>query len=155
MSVPGMLRAITDAANARFPFGYEVGDDADAYSLLPTRTRSKGGTSIAVRPLLDRSVTIPEGVRPIYDSARLMAASLTTQVGMPVSCCQPVIAGVPWGVKSVAFAAREEPARRILRRLIRANFQRAYWLVRCAPSGAGCVIQVKDIQPRVEMHVFR
>ena len=154
MRVADMLHAIADAANASFPFAFTVDDDGDAFGFVPTRTRSKEGTLVDAPPLLDRLVTIPPGVRPIYESARLMAEALSAQAGVHVTCCQSVIAGVPWGMKSISFAADKEPARRVLRRLIRAEYARAYWMVRCDPGG-GCHIEVKQIQPRMRMLVNR
>jgi hypothetical protein len=79
-----------------------------------------------VTPLLDRPVTIPAGFRRINESAALMAADLSRQTGLRVSCCQSVIAGYPWGMKEAMFGASEEPARSVLRQL---GLSR--WHVRC------------------------
>jgi hypothetical protein len=76
--------------------------------------------------LLDRLVTIPPGVRRINESASLMAADLSRQTGLRVSCCQSAIAGYPWGMEEVMFAANNEPARSVLRRL-----GLNHWHVRC------------------------
>jgi hypothetical protein len=77
-------------------------------------------------PLLDRPVTIPGGVRRINASAALMAGDLSRQAGLRVSCCQSAIAGYPWGMEEVMFAAKNEPARSVLRRL-----GLNHWHVRC------------------------
>jgi hypothetical protein len=121
-----LLASIVAEANLRSPFAYRLDEVGGAFVFVPTRTRDAQGRSIAITPLLDRLVTIPPGVRRINESASLMAADLSRQTGLRVSCCQSLIAGYPWGMEEVMFAANNEPARSVLRRL-----GLNHWHVRC------------------------
>ncbi len=121
-----LLASIVAEANLRSPFAYRLDEIGGAFFFVPTGTRDAQGRSIAVTPLLDRLVTIPPGVRRINESASLMAADLSRQTGLRVSCCQSSIAGYPWGMEEVMFAAKNEPARSVLRRL-----GLNHWHVRC------------------------
>jgi hypothetical protein len=115
-NVRQFLASIVAEANLRSPFAYRLDEVSGVFFFVPTRTRDAQGRSIAMEPLLDRPVTIPAGVRRIHESAS-MAADLARQTGLRVSCCQSVIAGYPWGMEEVTFAANNEPARLVLRRL--------------------------------------
>ena len=125
-NVRELLAGIVAEANLRSPFAYRVDEVSGAFFFVPTRTRDAQGRSIAMTPMLDWPVTIPAGVRPIHESASLMAAGLSQQTGLRVSCCQSVIAGYPWGMEEVMFAANHEPARSVLRRL-----GLNHWHMRC------------------------
>jgi hypothetical protein len=131
-----LLRSIVTAANAQSQFAYRLDENGDAFSFVPTRTHDAQGRSIAVTPLLDRPVTIPPGVRRIHESASLMAKELSKQTGLQVSCCQSFIAGYPWGMEEVAFAANGEQARAVLRRL-----GLNHWHMRC--NGTFCFIDMR------------
>jgi hypothetical protein len=131
-----LLKSIVTSANTRSQFGYRLDENGDAFSFVATRTHDAQGRSIAVTPLLDRLVTIPSGVRRINESASLVAKELSKQTGLQVSCCQSVIAGVPWGMEEVAFAANAEPARLILMRL-----GLNHWHARC--DATICVIDMR------------
>jgi hypothetical protein len=131
-----LLRSIVAAANARSQFAYRLDDNSNAFSFVPTRNHDAQGRSIAVTPLLDRPVTIPPGVRRISESASLMAKELSKQTGLQVSCCQSFIAGYPWGMEEIAFAANGERARDVLRRL-----GLNHWHMRC--DGTYCFIDMK------------
>jgi hypothetical protein len=125
-NVPELLAGIVAEANLRSPFAYRLDEDGGAFFFVPTRTRDAQGQSLEMTPLLDRPVTIPPGIRPIHESASLMAADLSRQTGLRVSCCQSVIAGYPWGMEEVMFAANHESARSVLRRL-----GLNHWHMRC------------------------
>ena len=116
-NVRELLTGIVAEASVQSPFAYRLDEAGGAFFFVPTRTRDAQGRSIAMTPLLDRPVTIPPGVRRINESASLMAADLSRQTGLRVSCCQSAIAGYPWGMEEVMFAANNEPARSVLRRL--------------------------------------
>jgi hypothetical protein len=131
-----LLRSIVTAANAQSHFAYRLDENGDAFSFVPTRTHDAQGRSIAVTPLLDRPVTIPPGVRRIHESASLMAKELSKQTGLRVSCCQSFIAGYPWGMEEVMFAANGEQARAVLRRL-----GLNHWHMRC--DGTFCFIDMR------------
>jgi hypothetical protein len=131
-----LLRSIVAAANSRSEFAYRLDEDRGAFSFVPTRTHDAQGRSIATTPLLDRLVTIPLSIRKIHESAWLMAQELSRQTGLQVSCCQSVVAGYPWGMEEVAFAANGEPARVVLRRL-----GLSIWHVRC--DQAFCFIDMR------------
>jgi hypothetical protein len=124
-NVRELLAGVVAEANLRSPFAYRLDQTGGAF-FIPTRTRDAQGRSIAMTSLLDRPVTIPAGVRRIHESASLMAADLSRQTGLRVSCCQSVIAGYPWGMEEVMFAANNEPARSVLRRL-----GLNHWHMRC------------------------
>jgi hypothetical protein len=96
-------------------------------------------------PLLDRHIDIPAGARTIAEDRELLAKALSTQTGLRISCCQSLVAGVPWGMARVAFEARDEHARSVLERLVRLEQQaeqqskqrsfgansNVYWLLSC------------------------
>lgn len=76
-----------------------------------------------------------------------MAEALSEQTGLRVSCCQTAVAGIPWGQALAPFEAHDEPARYVLKRLIRlaAGNQpaREFWLERSDPSPANwCFINL-------------
>jgi len=112
-----LLAGIVTEANLRSPFAFRLDEAGGVFFFVPTQTRDAQGRSIAMIPLLDRRVTIPAGVRRINESAALMAAELSRQTGLQVSCCQSAIGGYPWGMEEVMFAANDEPARSVLARL--------------------------------------
>jgi hypothetical protein len=150
-----LLRELVGKANVQFPFGYRLEDDGDSLTLVPARTRDMLGRVVGITPLLDRRVTIEPGVRTIAETAKLMADALSAQTGLRVSCCQGFVAGVPWGMREVAFEARDEPARSVLKRLIAASLEGRpngyYWLQRCDPlRSQWCVINLQYVTPRTE-----
>lgn len=136
-NVRALLESLVAQANARFSFAYRLEAGNRSFTLVPTHTRDQFGRVVKIVPLLDRRVAIPAGKRPLAESARLMAESLSAQTGRRVSCCQAFVAGVPWGLEEVFFAARDEPARSVLERLIEAGLQGRpnpyYWLQACDP----------------------
>lgn len=152
--VPGLLRQVVDAANREMPYGYRLDVTGDDYALVPTRTRNSNGDLEDVMPLLDRNVTIPLGTRSIAEHASLMADELSRQTGLHISCCQMLVAGVPWGTAKVSFEADNKPAREVLKSLIlveqQANSQASawhptydHWVVSCNGTGAlWCSIEV-------------
>ena len=149
----GLLQSLVDAANAQFPFGYRIDTDRDWYTLIPTHTRDALGHTIEITPLLDRRVTIPAGTRSIAATASLMADALSAQTGLRVNCCQGVIAGVPWGMAEISFEARDEPARDVFKRLIRAaaanHAATEHWLQRCDPlPSKWCFINLSAVPVR-------
>jgi hypothetical protein len=121
-----LLAGIVAEANRRSPFAYRLDEVEGAFFFVPTRTRDAQGRSIAMPPLLDRPVTIPPGIRRINESAALMAAELSRQTGLRVGCCQSAVAGYPWGMEEVMFAASNESARSVLWRL-----GLNHWHMRC------------------------
>jgi hypothetical protein len=148
--VRAMLQALVDAANRELPFAFILDDSGGQYTLIPTKTRDARGRVIDMRPLLDREVTIPPGKRRIYEHAMLMSESLSKQTGFQVSCCQAGgIAGIPWGMEQIQFAADNETARRVLRRLIALTGGRQYYFQRCDPVEPGrptfCFINVAPL----------
>ena len=144
--IPGLMHSLVDAANARFPFAYRLDVDGNWYSLVPTHTRDALSNAVEITPLLDRRIMIPPGKRSIAASAQLMADALSAQTGLRVSCCQAFVAGIPWGIAEVPFEAHDEPARDVLKRLIKAGAGRReteYWLQRCDPlPSTWCFINV-------------
>ena len=113
--------------------GYRLDVDGEFFTFVPTATRDANGFVVAAVPLLDRRVTIPLGNRRVSESAKLMADSLSAQTGLRVSCCQAMVAGIPWGMSSGQFEAHNETARNVVERLLRLESSppRDYWLLRC------------------------
>lgn len=147
LDLPGLLRDIVATANAQLPFAYRIDADGTRFTLVPTQSRDALGQVTQITPLMDRRVTIPAGTRSIAATAALMADALSAQTGLRVSCCQGVVAGIPWGMAEVTFEANNEPARSVLTRLIAAaapgQADRAYWLQRCDPlPSAWCFINL-------------
>jgi hypothetical protein len=148
--IRGVLQALVDQANARFPFAYRLDDWS--LTLTPTKTRDAAGNVVAVTPLMDRRVTIPPGKRMVAESAKMMADALSAQTGLKVSCCEGVVAGIPWGLTVAPFEAHDEPARSVLKRLVKAELQgrpnRYYWLQRCDPQPSSwCFINLMYAAP--------
>jgi hypothetical protein len=155
VDVRALLRDLVSRANAQFPFGYRLDDDGVSLVLVPTHTRDLLGRAVEITPLLERRVTIPPGSRTIAATAKLMADALSAQTGLRVSCCQGVVAGIPWGMMEVAFEARDEPARSVLKRLIAASLEGRpngyYWLQRCDPlPSQWCFINLQHIPARTD-----
>jgi len=143
--VEGLLRQVLEEANQQTPFRYRLDADGEFFSFVPTATRDANGFVVAAMPLLDRRVTIPLGDRRVSESAKLMADSLSAQTGLRVSCCQGMVAGIPWGKSSVPFEAHNETARNVLERLLRLESSppRDYWLLRC--DSGSCFINVQSV----------
>ena len=129
--VPAILKTLVQTANAASGFGYRLDTHGKDYFLVATRNGDEG-----VTPLLDRTVTIVWGPRRKFESAALMAQSLSKQTGLQVSCCQSVVNGLPWGMEEESFGATNEPARDILRRL-----GVIHWHVRC--DNAFCFVEMQ------------
>ncbi len=142
------------AANNEMPFGYRLDTNGEFFAFVPTKTRDANGNVIDAVPVLDRKVTIPNGTRPIAESAKMMADQLSAQTGLKVSCCQMLVAGIPWGLEEVPFGAKNHAARRVLEELIRLEQQNAginahchYWTLTC--DHGYCFIDLKT--PRDSM----
>jgi hypothetical protein len=150
--IRGLLQALVDQADARFPWAYRLDADRGSFTLVPMKTRDAAGNVVAATPLMDRRVTIPPGERMVTESAKLMADALSAQTGLRVSCCQGVVAGIPWGTTVAPFEAHDEPARSVLKRLIATESQgrpaRYYWLERCDPLPSNwCFINLTYVPP--------
>ena len=136
-------------------YSYRVDTHDNQYVLVPTKTRGSSGEVEDAQPLLDRRVTISAASRSIAEHARIMVDQLSEQTGLKISCCQMLASGVNWGLAEVPFQADDEPARDVLRRLIRlerlANSQAPnrhpdydHWTVGCDGTGAPwCFIEVR------------
>ncbi len=136
---------LLEKANQQTQFRYRLDVDGEFFSFVPTATRDANGFVVAATPLLDRRVTIPMGNRRVFESAKLMAESLSAQTGLRVSCCQGMVAGIPWGKSSVPLEAHNETARNVLERLLRLESSppQDYWLLRC--DSAWCFINVQGV----------
>jgi len=121
-----LLTAIVAEANRRSAFGWRLDEAQGVFFFVPTRTHDAQGQVVAATPLLDRPVTIPPGLRRINEHAELLAADLSRQTGLNVSCCEGAIGGIPWGMEQINFSADHEPARSVLLRL-----GLRHWHVRC------------------------
>jgi hypothetical protein len=153
--VSHLLSQVAEAANKEMPYFYRLDAHDDEYVLVPTKIRSSSGEVEDAQPLLDRRVTIPPASRSIAEHARIMADQLSEQTGLNISCCQMLASGVNWGLAEVPFQAENEPARDVLRRLIRLERQENsqapnrhpdydHWAVRCDGTGAPwCSIEVE------------
>ncbi len=109
---------------------------------------------------MDVHVDIPAGVRTAAEDARIMADQLTHKTGIRVSCCQMMVAGVPWGLSKVAFEAHDQPARDVLKKLLEleeplnatagARHPRFdHWVMTCDGTGTNwCAIEVEGSSPR-------
>jgi hypothetical protein len=175
-SLPDVRLAVSDlrdTANRLFPFEFRLDTDGDVFTLIPTRTRDERGRSVQMTPLLDYRVTIPQGTRTIIEHVQLLTDSLQRQTGVRISCCQGVVAGIPWGSTVVAFEATGEVARNVLLRLLRREPGRDqfvrneegkvlhlvksapkreywHWTMRCQPGEAWCAINVAAIPDKSE-----
>jgi hypothetical protein len=133
-SVRAALETVVNAANAKLPYTFRLEQDGDDWTFVP------------VPALLDRHVTIPPGRRRVNEHVKLLTDALSAQTGFHVSCCQGAIAGYPWGMETIDFAAYDEPARSVLRRLIRATPGRHYYLQRCSTvTVPWCFINLKTL----------
>ncbi|MBZ5568408.1 MAG: hypothetical protein LAN64_11225 [Acidobacteriia bacterium] len=145
--VPAVLQQVADAANVLSPYGYRLDRNGEFAALVPTRTRNEAGEIVERVALLDRHITIPVGARRIADVGNMLAKQLSEQAGLRVACCQMYVAGIPWGMAEVSFEARDEPARKVLERLIRLEEQSTnpssiyYWFLTC--DSQYCFIEVQ------------
>ena len=133
--VRALLETLRQAANSRYGFAYRLDNVDGTWTLV--------ATTIDEVPLLDRRISIPGGMRMVLEHANLMAEELSRQTGVHVGCCQAGIAGVPWGMEKIWFGASDEPARRVLLRLIGATRGEYYWLLRCDPAVPFCFINLR------------
>ena len=148
-----LLDDVVQEANRKLPFAYRLDVDGEFYTFVPTKTRSRSGQIVDAPALLDRQISIPAGSRKIAESANLMTTALSSETGLHVACCEPFsIGGNPaqeWGFDDAPFEARNEPARRILARLIRLNARSPmhsahfHWLVGCYRGF--CFINVENV----------
>ena len=153
--VPQVLQQLVSAANREFPYSYRLDRMGDEYALIPTKTMDARGNPEDAPPFLDLPISLPASSRPINEFAKLMADQLSLATGLHVSCCQMMVAAVPWGMAEIEFQADNEPAREVLRKLIRleeqansssGNRRPAYdrWDVACDGTGAPwCFIEVE------------
>jgi hypothetical protein len=125
-SAQDILASIVAEANRHSDFGWRLDKMDGVYFFVPTRTHDAQGRVVAATALLDRPVTIPPGLRRINESAELLAADLSRQTGLNVSCCEGPIGGIPWGMDQMTFSADHEPARSVLLRL-----GLRHWHARC------------------------
>lgn len=138
-NIPVLLQALVDEAKHQLGSEYRV-DGRILIQEGPGRTM----------PLLDRPITIPSGIRSLAESAGILSQELSKQTGFRVHCCQAAIAGIPWGMQSVWFGAKEEKARSVLGRLIALSLEgqpnRYYWLLRCDPkTGGWCFVNLMSL----------
>ena len=141
-----LVDALIEAANAEVPFGYRLETTSTPFAIVPTKTRNADGEIVEMTPLLDRLVSIPLGRRKVNESASLLAQALSAQTALTVSCCQGAIAGVPWGLEEADFGADNEPARSVLRRLLRLTSGRWIWLMNCDPAPTQfCFINLQTV----------
>jgi hypothetical protein len=145
IDVPELLQRIVQAANVQLPFAYRLDIDGEFSAFIPTRTRNAAGKVIESLPLLDRRITIPSGIRSIAESAIMMADSLSSQTGLHVRCCRSMNGGNAWGRSIEPFEADNEPARKVLERLLRLNSSPPHesWLLRC--DSGWCFIEVLSV----------
>ena len=147
-NVRAALQSVVDAANAQFPFAFQLRDESSMFVFVPTRKRNEAGLLIDAPALLDRKVTIPAGTRKILEHGRLLAEALSASSGFRVSCCQASIGGYPWGMESVRFEATGETARSVLLRLM-AQAGRSVYTQKCDPVNPGryswCFINVAPL----------
>jgi hypothetical protein len=158
--VPQVLQQLVSVANRQLPYFYRLDRIGDEYALIPTKTLNAWGNPEDAQPLLDLPVSLPASSRPINEFAHLMADQLALATGLHVSCCQAMVAGVPWGMAEIEFQADSEPAREVLLKLIRLEDQEnsgsgarhpVYdrWEVNCDGTGAPwCFIEVQRTSAR-------
>ena len=82
---------------------------------------------------LDTSVTIPLQTNHIADLASAMAAQVTESSGLHFYCCQALVAGMPWGGRSITYQANHIPAREVLEDLIVKDGSAESYSLRCEP----------------------
>ncbi len=133
--VRALIEDLRTSANIRLELSYRLDEDDGMRTLV--------GTRAAAIPVLDRRISIPMGMRMVLEHAKLLAKELSKQTGARIDCCQPFVAGVPWGLEKIWYGAQDEPARNVLIDLIRATHGRSYWLMRCDPGGASCFINLQ------------
>jgi hypothetical protein len=139
-----LLQLIVQTANAQLPFAYRLDIDGEFSTFVPTRTRNAEGRVIEATPLLDRRITIPLGTRSIVESAHLIGDSLSLQTGLHVRC-DKWVTGNPWGRQATEFEAHDEPARKVLERLLRLDSSpaRDLWLLRC--DSGSCLVNITTV----------
>ncbi|MGH9627064.1 MAG: hypothetical protein ACRD7E_01685 [Bryobacteraceae bacterium] len=130
-SPDAVMTAMMMSVNTQLQVKYRLDREADRFVLVPVRIRNRIGRLVDVRPLLDFEVSIPYGARSIAETAALMAGDLSKQTGLTISCCQSLVAGIPWGMDTITFGTPRMPAREVLKLLIREAGGRRLWVSRC------------------------
>lgn len=130
-----LIEDLRATANTRLGLSYRLDEAGGMRTLV--------GLRAGAVPVLDRRINIPIGMRMVLEHAKLMAEELSKQTGARIDCCQPFVAGVPWGLERIFYGAQDEPARDVLIGLIRATHGHFYWLMRCEPSGVFCFINLR------------
>jgi hypothetical protein len=81
----------------------------------------------------------------VNEHAQLLTNALSAQTGYYVGCCQAMVAGIPWGMETIDFAAHDVPARSVLWRLTRAAPGRHRYVQRCSAVIPGCFINLETL----------
>jgi len=130
-----LLADTAHQANQRQPYAYKVYartlPNKTIYSFVPTRTHDENGVLKAVAASLDTSVTIPPQTNQIANLASEMARQVSKSSGLQFSCCQSLVAGWPWGGKSITYRADHIPAREALEDLMLKDGSAEIYSLRC------------------------
>jgi hypothetical protein len=128
-------------------YAYEVREsvrpDSAFYSFVPTSTHNEAGVLEHVPAYLDQRITIAEQTASVASFAFDMTRALNDATGLHFSCCQAMVIGQPWGMRSVTYHATDQTARTVMEDLIgNAGGDQSY-VLRCEPlSERFCFISV-------------
>jgi hypothetical protein len=145
-----LLRDLVRQVNQQEPFAFQVREQVHPgrhyFSFVPTRTRNRLGQTIEVASYLDAKVTMPLRTARVVSLAADLSRALERSVGRPFACCETLVAGVPWGMNSVAYQASDRAAREVLEDLIdKAGVHQSY-SVMCEPfSQSACFISLHEV----------
>ncbi len=145
-----LLEETAQQVNQQQPYAYKVYvrtvPNKALYSFVPTRTHDENGVLKDVPAYLDTSITIPLQTNHIADLASAMAAQITESSGLQFYCCQALVAGVPWGGRSITYQANQIPARDVLEDLIVKNGATESYSLGCEPLDKRfCFIDVHSV----------
>ncbi len=144
-----LLANVVATYNQHFPFRYRLLKSGDVYSFVPVAGRNDHCREVQLSPQLDRKISIPKATRTIDQQMQALSNALRAGTGEPAlislnGVMNSTIPGLP-----LTLEARDEPARDVLLRIIRACRYRFYWIVYGNPFTPGWSIILEPVIGRI------
>jgi hypothetical protein len=103
------------------------------YTFVPTSSRNETGVLEHVPAYLDQRITIAEQTAPVASFASSMTRALSEATGLHFSCCQAMVIGQPWGMRSITYHATDQIARTVIEDLVGYVGGEQSYILRCQP----------------------
>jgi hypothetical protein len=145
----GLLQEAAQQVNQQQSYGYQVyeriHENHSFYSFVPTTSHDAQGILNPVPAYLDQKVTIPQQTTTIASLASSMSQKLSDATGLHFDCCQSLVIGQPWGMKSMTYGAIDQTARSVLEDLIANIGNEESYALTCEPLDKRfCFITVRS-----------